>query len=110
MMFARHPIAGTRRGRAGPVSVPSDVGNTALKTFIESHQELFVLIGAWCTNSGIPDYRDHQDNWNRAQPVRFQAFKAEELTCQRYWARSDVDPIFEPVARSSPKRVYGRLV
>jgi NAD-dependent SIR2 family protein deacetylase len=65
------------------------MGNSALETFVERHQRLFVLTGAGCsTNSGIPDYRDHQGNWKRAQPVRFQAFMSEELTRQRYWARS----------------------
>jgi NAD-dependent SIR2 family protein deacetylase len=65
------------------------MGNTALKTFIERHQRLFVLTGAGCsTNSGIPDYRNNNGNWKRSQPVRFQAFMAEELTRRRYWARS----------------------
>jgi NAD-dependent SIR2 family protein deacetylase len=50
-----------------------------LKTFIESHRRLFVLTGAGCSvNSGIPDYRDTNGDWKRAQPVRFQAFLAEE--------------------------------
>lgn len=62
---------------------------SALTTFIAKHQRLFVLTGAGCsTNSGIPDYRDDNGDWKRTQPVRFQAFVAEEQTRQRYWARS----------------------
>jgi NAD-dependent SIR2 family protein deacetylase len=60
-----------------------------LQTFIETHQRLFVLTGAGCsTNSGIPDYRDANGDWKRAQPVRFQAFVADDTTRRRYWARS----------------------
>jgi NAD-dependent SIR2 family protein deacetylase len=65
------------------------MGNFALKTFVEKHRRLFVLTGAGCsTNSGIPDYRDGNGDWKRTQPVRFQAFVAEETTRKRYWARS----------------------
>ena len=69
--------------------MPFGMGNSALTTFVEKHQRLFVLTGAGCsTNSGIPDYRDDNGDWKRTQPVRFQAFVAEEQTRQRYWARS----------------------
>jgi NAD-dependent SIR2 family protein deacetylase len=40
------------------------------------------------TRSGIPDYRDADGQWKRAQPVTYQAFMGEEKTRQRYWARS----------------------
>jgi NAD-dependent SIR2 family protein deacetylase len=60
-----------------------------LRDFVDRHERLFVLTGAGCsTNSGIPDYRDTDGNWKRTQPVTFQAFMGEELTRQRYWARS----------------------
>ncbi len=48
-----------------------------------------MLTGAGCsTNSGIPDYRDADGQWKRAQPVTYQAFMASEPTRRRYWARS----------------------
>jgi NAD-dependent SIR2 family protein deacetylase len=65
------------------------MGNSDLKAFVDSHQRLFVLTGAGCsTNSGIPDYRDAEGSWKRTQPVRFQAFVADDATRRRYWARS----------------------
>ena len=60
-----------------------------LKDFIDRHERLFILTGAGCsTPSGIPDYRDADGQWKRAQPVTYQAFMGEEKTRQRYWARS----------------------
>ena len=61
----------------------------ALQRFVSQHRRLFVLTGAGCsTDSGIPDYRDADGGWKRAQPVTYQAFMGEELTRKRYWARS----------------------
>ena len=61
----------------------------ALEDFVDRHRRLFVLTGAGVsTNSGIPDYRDTDGNWKRAQPVTYQAFMGQEATRQRYWARS----------------------
>jgi NAD-dependent SIR2 family protein deacetylase len=63
--------------------------NDALQNFIARHRQLFVLTGAGCsTDSGIPDYRDAEGGWKRAQPVQFRAFMDEPATRKRYWARS----------------------
>jgi NAD-dependent SIR2 family protein deacetylase len=60
-----------------------------LEHFVDRHRRLFVLTGAGCsTGSGIPDYRDAEGQWKRAQPVTFQAFMGDEKTRRRYWARS----------------------
>ncbi len=61
----------------------------ALRQFIERYSRLFILTGAGCsTDSGIPDYRDADGGWKRAQPVQFRAFMDEPSTRKRYWARS----------------------
>jgi NAD-dependent SIR2 family protein deacetylase len=60
-----------------------------LRDFVARHRRLFVLTGAGCsTDSGIPDYRDQDGEWKRAQPVQFQPFMNDEYTRKRYWARS----------------------
>jgi NAD-dependent SIR2 family protein deacetylase len=62
---------------------------STVQDFIDRHQRLFILTGAGCsTPSGIPDYRDAEGQWKRAQPVTYQAFMGEEKTRRRYWARS----------------------
>jgi NAD-dependent SIR2 family protein deacetylase len=69
--------------------LPVHAAGTALAEFIATHPRLFVLTGAGCsTDSGIPDYRDMQGQWKRAQPVTFQAFTGDHAVRQRYWARS----------------------
>jgi NAD-dependent SIR2 family protein deacetylase len=61
----------------------------SLADFIDRHRRLFILTGAGCsTRSGIPDYRDAEGQWKRAQPVTYQAFMREEKVRRRYWARS----------------------
>jgi NAD-dependent SIR2 family protein deacetylase len=67
----------------------ADANGAALQDFVSRHRRLFVLTGAGCsTDSGIPDYRDTDGSWKRAQPVTYQAFMGEEPTRKRYWARS----------------------
>ena len=62
-----------------------------LIAFVARHPRLLVLTGAGCsTDSGIPDYRDTNGDWKRAQPVTYQAFTGSLHTRQRYWARSIV--------------------
>src|SRR5215472_17283872 len=62
---------------------------SSLQEFIDRHRRLFILTGAGCsTRSGIPDYRDADGQWKRAQTVTYQAFMREEKTRRRYWARS----------------------
>lgn len=64
---------------------------TPLQQFIEVHPRLFVLTGAGCsTDSGIPDYRDRDGQWKRAQPVNYSVFMHDPATRRRYWARSMV--------------------
>ena len=76
-----------------------------LDEFVESHPRLFVLTGAGCsTDSGIPDYRDSEGEWKRAQPVMFQPFMADAHTRQRYWARSLIG--WRYFGRAKPNRAH----
>jgi NAD-dependent SIR2 family protein deacetylase len=68
---------------------PRMAERSSLPEFIDRYQRIFVLTGAGCsTGSGIPDYRDADGQWKRAQPVTYQAFMSQEATRRRYWARS----------------------
>lgn len=68
-----------------------------LQAFIDRHPRLFVLTGAGCsTDSGIPDYRDHNGQWKRALPITLQSFMVDASARRRYWARGLVGwPMFE---------------
>jgi len=80
----------------------------ALQDFIGRHTRLFVLTGAGCsTDSGIPDYRDADGGWKRAQPVQFRAFMDEQATRKRYWARSLVG--WRRIARARPNDAHHAL-
>jgi NAD-dependent SIR2 family protein deacetylase len=60
-----------------------------LHRWIADRRHVFVLTGAGCsTASGIPDYRDEHGEWKRRPPVMIQAFRAQEATYRRYWARA----------------------
>src|ERR1700721_3631296 len=83
----------------GLMSGMTEKGN--LQDFVDRHGRLFVLTGAGCsTRSGIPDYRDADGQWKRAQPMTYQAFMGEEKTRRRYWARSLIG--WRPIARAGP--------
>src|SRR5271165_473038 len=81
---------------------------SSLEAFVDRHRRLFVLTGAGCsTSSGIPDYRDADGQWKRAQPVTFQAFMGDEKTRQRYWARSLVG--WRRIRRAQPNDAHRAL-
>ena len=79
-----------------------------LQDFIDRHRRIFVLTGAGCsTNSGIPDYRDTEGQWKRAQPMTFQVFMSGAAARQRYWARSLVG--WRRFGRVRPNRAHDAL-
>jgi len=79
-----------------------------LSEFIEQHSRLFVLTGAGCsTDSGIPDYRDADGGWKRAQPVTFQAFMSDPRTRRRYWARGLIG--WRRIGRARPNAAHQAL-
>lgn len=76
---AREPLAEMAAREAG----------LRLADFIARHPRLLVLTGAGVsTDSGIPDYRDHQGAWKRRQPVQHQEFMTRADVRRRYWGRS----------------------
>jgi NAD-dependent SIR2 family protein deacetylase len=80
----------------------------SLEDFVDRHRRIFVLTGAGCsTGSGIPDYRDAEGQWKRAQPVTFQAFMGDKKTRRRYWARSLVG--WRRIRRAQPNVAHQAL-
>ena len=80
----------------------------SLEDFVDRHRRLFVLTGAGCsTGSGIPDYRDAEGQWKRAQPMAFQAFMGDEKARRRYWARSLVG--WERIRQAQPNDAHRAL-
>jgi NAD-dependent SIR2 family protein deacetylase len=80
----------------------------SLQRFIELYPHLFVLTGAGCsTESGIPDYRDAEGGWKRAQPVTYQAFMGNPAVRKRYWARSMVG--WQYFSRARPNDAHRAL-
>jgi NAD-dependent SIR2 family protein deacetylase len=60
-----------------------------LAEFLGRHRRLTVLTGAGCSSeSGIPEYRDDDGNWQHAKPMNFSEFTGSEAGRKRYWARS----------------------
>ncbi|MBN0986235.1 NAD-dependent protein deacetylase [Amphritea sp. RP18W] len=79
-----------------------------LTDFIQQHPRLFILTGAGCsTQSGIPDYRDHNGQWKRQPPVQHRDFLTSHATRQRFWARSLVG--WPLMANARPNGVHNSL-
>lgn len=78
---------------------------TGLREWLAPLRRVFVLTGAGCsTGSGIPDYRDREGQWKRAQPVTYQAFVGDPAVNARYWARSFVG--WPRVAAAQPNAAH----
>ena len=81
---------------------------TELADFIDRYRRLFVLTGAGCsTGSGIPDYRDADGQWKRAQPMTYEIFMGGQAARQRYWARSAIG--WRHFARVQPNTAHRAL-
>ncbi|WGL18102.1 NAD-dependent protein deacetylase [Microbulbifer bruguierae] len=80
-------------------SLTVETAAAQLADFIRRHPRLTVLTGAGVsTDSGIPDYRDHNGQWKRKPPVDHREFMASAATRQRYWGRALIG---WPVIRNS---------
>jgi NAD-dependent SIR2 family protein deacetylase len=60
-----------------------------LASMLKRSSRCVVLTGAGVsTESGIPDYRDHNGAWKRTPPMQYQEFIGSHAARQRYWARA----------------------
>ncbi len=60
-----------------------------LANMLAASRRCVVLTGAGVsTESGIPDYRDHNGAWKRTPPMQYQEFIGSHAARQRYWARA----------------------
>jgi len=60
-----------------------------LASRLKESRRCVVLTGAGVsTESGIPDYRDHNGAWKRTPPMQYQEFIGSHAARQRYWARA----------------------
>jgi len=92
---------------ASPVPSP-DHAARRLADFIVAYAPLLVLTGAGAsTDSGIPDYRDRDGQWKRAEPMRGQVFLRDARARQRYWARSFIG--WPRIAAARPNAVHRAL-
>lgn len=84
-----------------------ELAGRQLADFIHRYPRLMILTGAGVsTDSGIPDYRDHEGAWKRRQPVQHQEFMASVDVRRRYWGRSLIGwPVIRN-ARPNPAHHY----
>ena len=88
-MVVAAPVAAATPAAPDAATSPEAGISNPLRTFLDGHRRLFILTGAGCsTDSGIPDYRDHNGDWKRAPPMTLQRFLSDEHARRRYWARS----------------------
>jgi NAD-dependent SIR2 family protein deacetylase len=103
----REPITSPAISACTTITDPADAA-AALADFIRAHAPLLLLTGAGCsTDSGIPDYRDRNGQWKRAEPIRYQRFVGDADARRRYWARSFVG--WPRVAAAAPNASHWAL-
>ncbi|TAM97576.1 MAG: NAD-dependent protein deacetylase [Rhodanobacteraceae bacterium] len=82
-----------------------------LAAWLAARSRVTAISGAGVsTESGIPDYRDGDGHWKRAQPVQYRDFVESEVVRRRYWARSFTGwPMFAAARPSAAHVALARL-